>query len=365
MTEKTVTPKPRSEAAKARTAKAKSRLARQSHTARNRFLILLFLFVSLLAASGYLLTQLALMRGQVETLAGENAELADTEAAHAATIESMQQQLAAPPEPAPMDLAPLDELEQRLRRETESLSRRLSQVSAAQRSLQAQPEYGWKLREAAYLLNLANRKLQLEADIPGAIALFESADQALVDAERDGVLHIRQALAEEVARLRAMETVDSEGIWFRLESLQGEISRLDLLASLRESVASGAAPATPPGAGWLAAGLEFLGNVFIWRRWEEERPEFELVAGREEFIREAIRLRIAQAQLALLRRDGAMYRIGLQAGRDALQGFAAAESAARLTAELDALLAIEIAPELPVLNESLDLLDEFLTGLSQ
>ncbi len=365
MTEKTVTPKPRSEAAKARTAKAKSRLARQSHTARNRFLILLFLFVSLLAASGYLLTQLALMRGQVETLAGENAELADTEAAHAATIESMQQQLAAPPEPAPMDLAPLYELEQRLRRETDSLSRRLSEVSAAQRSLQAQPEYGWKLREAAYLLNLANRKLQLEADIPGAIALFESADQALVDAERDGVLHIRQALAEEVARLRAMETVDSEGIWFRLESLQGEISRLDLLASLRESVASGAAPATPPEAGWLAAGLEFLGNVFIWRRWEEERPEFELVAGREEFIREAIRLRIAQAQLALLRRDGAMYRIGLQAGRDELQGFAAAESAARLTAELDALLAIEIAPELPVLNESLDLLGEFLTGLSQ
>lgn len=365
MTEKTVTPKPRSEAAKARSAKAKTRLARQSHTARNRFLILLFLFVSLLAASGYLLTQLALMRGQVETLASENAELADTEAAHAATIESMQEQLAAPLEPAPMDLAPLEDMEQRLRQETDSLNRRLSEVSAAQRSLQAQPEYGWKLRETAYLLNLANRKLQLEADIHGAIALFESADQALVDAERDGILHIRQALAEEIARLRALEAVDREGIWFRLESLQGEISQLDLLASLRESVASDAAPATPPESGWFAAGLEFLGSVFVWRHWEEERPEFELVAGREELIREAIRVRIAQAQFALLRGDGAMYRIGLQASRDELQGFAAAETVSRLMAELDELLAIEIAPELPVFNESLDLLGEFLTGLSQ
>ncbi len=364
MTEKTVTPKPRSEAAKARTAKAKSRLARQSHTARNRFLILLFLFVSLLAASGYLLTQLALMRGQVEILASENAELADTEAAHAATIETMQEQLAAPPEPAPMDLAPLEDLEQRLRQETDSLSRRLSEVSAAQRGLQARSEYGWKLREAANLLNLADRKLRLEADIHGAIALFESADQALVDAERDGVLHIRQAIAEEAARLRALEAVDREGIWFRLESLQGEISRLDLLASLRGSVAASAAPANSPETGWLTAGLEFLGSVFVWRRWEE-RPELELVAGREEFIREAIRLRIAQAQLALLRRDSAMYRVSLQAGRDELRGFAADESVARLTAELNALLAIEIAPELPVLNESLDLLGEFLTGLSQ
>ena len=363
MAEQALTPKSRPEAAKARTAKAESRLARQSQTARNRFLILLFLFVSVLAASGYLLMQLAVMRGQVESLANESA---DSETAHAATIESMRAQLAAPPEPAPMDLAPLAELEQRLRQENDSLRGQIAEVSAAQRSLRAQPEFGWKVREAAYLLNLANRKLRLEADVAGAIALFESADDALADAGRDSVLHIRQAIAEEAAQLRALATPDRESVYFRLESLRAGVSELDLLASLRESVASGAgsAGAAPPESGWLAAGIEFLGSVFIWHRWDE-RPEFERATGRQESIRESIRLRIAQAQLALLRRDGAMYRVSLQAGRNELQGYAGAGAVARLTSELDELLAMEIAPELPVLNESLNLVGEYLAGLPQ
>ena len=38
--------------------------------------------------------------------------------------------------------------------------------------------------------------------------------------------------------------------------------------------------------------------------------------GRQEVIEESIRLRIAQAQFALLRRDGAIYRAGLQAALD-------------------------------------------------
>ena len=363
MAEQKEKPKPRGTAAKSDTAAAKSRPARQPHTARNRFLILLFLFVSALAATAYLLMELAAMRGEVESLASGNAELAVRESAQSATIESMRARLAAPPEPAPIDPAELNALEQRLREETDSLQRQIGELGAAQRSLQTQPEFGWKVREADYLLNLANRKLRLEADVVGAIVLFESADAALARAERDDVLHIRQAIADETVRLRAVEPVDRDDIYFRLETLQGEIGRLDLLASLRESVSAGGPPAAPA-EGWLAAGLEFLGGVFVWRRWEE-RPAFERVASQRDFIRESIRLRISQAQLALLRGEAGIYQSSLGAGLDQLQAFAGDETIARLATEMNDLLAVDIAPELPLLNESLRLVDEFLAGEAQ
>ncbi len=363
MAEQKEKPKPRSGAAKSDTAVAKNRPARQPHTARNRFLVLLFLFVSVLAATAYLLMELAAMRGEVESLARGNAELAERESAQTATIESMRARLAAPPAPAPMDPVERNEIEQRLREETDSLRRQIGELGAAQRSLQTQPDFGWKVREAAYLLNLANRKLQLEADVAGAIVLLESADAALAQAERDDVLHIRQAIAGETARLRAVEPVDRDNIYFRLETLQREIGGVDLLAALRESVSAGNPPATPPES-WLAAGLRFLGGVFVWRRWEE-RPAFELVAGQRDLIRESIRLRISQAQLALLRGEAGIYRSSLGAGLDQLQAFAGDETIARLAAEMNGLLAVNIAPELPMVNESLRLVGEFLAGEAQ
>lgn len=366
MAEQTETPKKtRTEPAKGRSSDAKSRAARQSQTARNRFLILLFLFVSVLAASGYLLMQLAVMQGRQDELAGENAGLSETIAAQTATIESMQTQIAEPAEPAPMDMTPLREMEQRLRQETDALQRQLGEVSAAQRNLQVQPELGWKIREAEYLLNLANLKLQLENDVDGAIVLFESADRALAEAQRDGVLYIRQTIAEEIAQLRALEPLDREGVYFRLESLAGAIAQLDMLQSLRESIAAGRDSETESVAdgGFIAAGLEFLGDVFVWRRWDE-RPEFELVAGQEEFVRESIRLQIEQAQLALLMRDEAMFRASLQAGLERLLSYAGAGggSAAGLAGEFNELLLINIAPQLPVLNQSLNQVGEFLAG---
>ncbi len=354
--------------AKGKTADTKSGAARQSHPARNRFLILLFLFVAVLAASVYLLTQLAAMQGQFDALADDNSALSETIAAQAATIESMQAQFAEPAEPARMDMTPLREMEQRLRRETDSLQRQLGEVSASQRNLQAQPELGWKIREAEYLLNLASLKLRLEADFAGAIVLFESADRALVDARRDGALYIRQTIAGEIAQLRALEQPDREGVYFRLENLAGEIARLDLPRGLRDSTATGGdtISETAADAGFISSGLEFLGNVFVWRRWDE-RPEFEFVAGQEEYIRESIRLRVEQAQLALLMRDTALYRASLEAGLEQLQSYTGAGSggAAGLAAEFSELLLVDIAPEPPVLNQSLNQVGEFLAGEPQ
>ncbi len=355
------TRKPRSEPARAKSAGADVRAARQPHTARNRFLILLLLLVSVLSASAYLLLQLGMMQGRLDEFASENAGLGETVAAQAAAIETLQQRLA---ETREADPALLLELEQRFSQETESLRRRLGEIGTAQSGMGAEPVFGWKIREAAYLLSLANRKLQLEADVPGALALFESADLALVQSRREDLLRIRQSIAEEIAQLRALPTPDQESVYFRLESFEAEIAQLDIPLSLREAAAAADTATdepTPPASGFLAAGLEFLGGVFVWRKWDE-RPEFELLAGQEAFIRESIRLQIDQAQLALLLRDSALYRASLQSGLDQLRRFA---GSGELMTELNELLRIDIAPEMPALNQSLNLVGEYLAEIPQ
>jgi len=350
------------EPAEARASARKRREARQPHAARGRSLILLIVLVALLGACAYAFQRLILLEGQLEGIAAENDELAGLIANQAAIAATMQARIEQAPEPAPLDLAPLRELERRLSAQTGSLRQQVDELHAAQRSSRAQPELGWKVREASYLLGLANRKLQLEADVAGAIVLFESADQALAQTQLQGLLHIRRVIAGEIAQLRALDAPDRQGIHFRLEGLLGAIDELDLSPSLRDPLSALGEAATPAESdGAFAASLEFLRQVFVWRKWEE-RPRFEAIIGEEEAIRKSLRLRVEQAQLALLLRDNAMYRANLQAGLDQLQRYVAAGSAAALAGEFNALLLIDIAPELPALNESLRLVGEFLAG---
>jgi len=350
------------EPAEARASARKRREARQPHAARGRSLILLIVLVALLGACAYAFQRLILLEGQLEGIAAENDELAGLIANQAAIAATMQARIEQAPEPAPLDLAPLRELERRLSAQTGSLRQQVDELHAAQRSSRAQPELGWKVREASYLLGLANRKLQLEADVAGAIVLFESADQALAQTQLQGLLHIRRVIAGEIAQLRALDAPDRQGILFRLEGLLGAIDELDLSPSLRDPLSALGEAATPAESdGAFAASLEFLRQVFVWRKWEE-RPRFEAIIGEEEAIRKSLRLRVEQAQLALLLRDNAMYRANLQAGLDQLQRYVAAGSAAALAGEFNALLLIDIAPELPALNESLRLVGEFLAG---
>ncbi|MEJ6525232.1 MAG: uroporphyrinogen-III C-methyltransferase, partial [OM182 bacterium] len=59
------------------------------------------------------------------------------------------------------------------------LRNQLAELSARMRAADSDPNRGWKLLEAEYLLSMASRKLRFERDVVSAIALYELADVAL------------------------------------------------------------------------------------------------------------------------------------------------------------------------------------------
>ena len=99
------------------------------------------------------------------------------------------------------------------------LRNQLAELSARMRAADSDPNRGWKLLEAEYLLSMASRKLRFERDVVSAIALYELADVALANSASDESYPLRQTLSGELASLRAVELPDTDSLFLRLDIL--------------------------------------------------------------------------------------------------------------------------------------------------
>lgn len=86
----------------------------------------------------------------------------------------------------------------------------------------------WLLAEADYLVKLAGRKLFLEHDAVSATKLMESADQRIAALNDPSLVPLRQAMANDITKLRTIPIVDRDGLVLRLTSLQQQVDQLPL-----------------------------------------------------------------------------------------------------------------------------------------
>ncbi|MEQ8406869.1 MAG: uroporphyrinogen-III C-methyltransferase [Gammaproteobacteria bacterium] len=323
--------------------------------------LLIIVLLPILAVALFVAYQQFLMRDTVVQLQQANQNLTTTLQNQTVTLSELEQQLAqqmaTPPQ---VDTGPLRETEAALRSEIQRLEQQLSRVESQQVSANATPDFGWKLEEAEYLVTLASQKLQLEADISGAISLLQSADVALTESEQPGIFNARQAIADDLTSLQALTPMDRDGLYLRLNALSNSAANINLLTSMRQSfenrrnVESTPLAVTDTENSVVDATLEFLSEVFIWREWDE-RPEAMLASGQEAVIKQNLSLHFKQAQLALLDRNSALYERSLQDARALLERYAVTNSAAgqAVLSELDAVQGIDIDPPLPTLEQSI------------
>lgn len=349
-----------------------------------QFASLFVILLPLLAAIAFLGWQQWTLRQSLTRLSQQNQQLQDSLAGQRTAmneqnsiIEQLQQR-PEPSTPAPVvddndaeAIAELSETIQQTNRSINQTNQTLnSEINRLQQQLAdlqnqragdpAEPDFAWKVFEAEYLVNQAVQKLQLESDLTSAISLLEQADAALLASAHSEAFAVRQILGEDLARLRTIETVDRDGIYLRLANLASNVGDVDLLQSMREEFetrqAQGSRQIMPASTdnGVVDSALEFLGEVFVWRRWDE-RPEAMLAPGQESVIKLNMRLFIKQAQLALITGDQQQYRQSLEETREWLRRYAVSDSATgrNLSAEIDALLTMEIAPPMPSLSASL------------
>ena len=190
-------------------------------------------------------------------------------------------------------------------RTAELLEQQRASISALEAALRSQRQQllelsstdraDWSLAEAEYLLRLAYQRLLLAKDVQSALALLTSADAILQELDDTMLFPAREAIARDMAALRAVPELDREGAWLRLQALAGRIDSL-ILFELPELESEAAE--VPADAGWrerlqigFRAALQKISDYVVIRRREE--PYQVLIDPQwEQLVRQNLRMQI-------------------------------------------------------------------------
>ncbi|MDI5935259.1 uroporphyrinogen-III C-methyltransferase [Halomonas kalidii] len=239
----------------------------------------------------------------------------------------------------------------------------LDRVLAELASEQDTDERDWLHAEAAYLLRLANQRLQLERDVEGAAALLRTADERLREADNPALVPVRREIAAELAELDAVPRVDRTGLWLALNAQQEQIARQPLGQDIEEQVARSSLEEAPSG-GWQQQlsrfGQELKSLVTV--RHHDAALEALITPEQESYLRQSVRLVLEQAQLALLKEEQELFEASLDKALTLIDGYydTDASGVRSVASRLEALKGEAIRPELPDISGSQQALAGFI-----
>ncbi|MEQ5766127.1 uroporphyrinogen-III C-methyltransferase [Halomonas sp. H33-56] len=241
----------------------------------------------------------------------------------------------------------------------QTLDRVLAELSKEQNA----DERDWLHAEAAYLLRLANQRLQLERDVEGAAALLRTADARLEEANNPALVPVRRAIAEELAALQTVPKVDRTGLYLALNAQQEQIAGLPLAQDIEQFTADTTIEEAPSGA-WqeqLARVGEELKELVTVRH-HDQALEALITPEQESYLRQSLRLVLEQSQLALLKEETGLYEASLDKAITLLEGYYDVddESVQSVIARLGELKGKSIRPELPDISASQQALARFI-----
>jgi uroporphyrin-3 C-methyltransferase len=243
--------------------------------------------------------------------------------------------------------ARLGELQNRV----ETQQQQLTTLATADRS-------DWQLTEAEYLLQLANQRLLLGGDPKTALEQLLSVDNILHGVDDSGLLPARAALAKDIAALKAVDVVDTEGIYFELEAVAAQADQLHLIepVEMKEEESNptndNATLSERLQTGLRAAVHKLYQLVQVRRRDEPYKPL--LAPQYEAALKQNLKLAFEQAQVALLTRNQKLYEHSLEKARDWLITYYTVDEHATqaVVAQIDELVARHVEVSLPDISES-------------
>ncbi len=219
----------------------------------------------------------------------------------------------------------------------------------------------FQLAAVEQLLLMANDRLLLTRDVKSAIAALESADARLASLSDPQLFPVRELLAQERTALLALPRPDLSSAALILASLIERVPRLPL-ASHAPSEFHAQSPretaATDGATGWrrlVNAVQTTVRSLFTIRRDDNARALRLLPPETEAAVYHVLTLKLEGARVALLRGDTVALREQLQSTAEWLQSEFKTDDPGVLamTAELDRLQTLELAPPLPDISRSL------------
>jgi len=247
---------------------------------------------------------------------------------------------------------------------------------------QTQTSLDWVLAEVEYLIFAASQRLVLERDVATAAAALRSADQRLSAAQHPDVFDLREQLGRDIAALEAVKQPDAEGLAIYLANAVGMVDGLptraiaDLDMSFSQTSTESVSAENWQGVAralWtdLRSLVEIkdgeLEDSVARALWTDLRSLVEIKDGELEdsvlfdpelryFLRQNLRLELASARLAILRRDSANFQAAISLAINLLNTYYDTEDGAvsSLISRLDGQLGLQLAPPIPSVSGSLD-----------
>mgnify|MGYP000269976191 CR=1 FL=1 len=165
------------------------------------------------------------------------------------------------------------------------------------------------LAEVEQAVSIAAQQLQLAGNVQAALFALQTADARLGTVDRPHWLPLRKAISGDLDALKALPQVDAASVALKLESLIGRLDTLPLAFEAKPRAEAAKADEPPPSWArrlWLDFWTEFSQLVRVERM---DRPDPALLApSNAVFLRENLKLRLMNARLALLSRDGNTFR---------------------------------------------------------
>ncbi|MGY3867111.1 uroporphyrinogen-III C-methyltransferase [Aeromonas bivalvium] len=225
----------------------------------------------------------------------------------------------------------------------------------------------WMLAESEYLVRMAGRKLWLEHDLVSAITLLGNADERIKALNDPSLMPIRKSLAEDITRLKAMPRIDREGLTLKLAALEDQIELLPLsnvtMPAAQEQQSQAVSSNPDEWESNLKKNWVKFTENFITIRRRDGAVEALISPQQEIYLRENLKTKLLQAQLAVYREQQGLYEDSIDKAQRWLgQYFDTDNSATRyLLGELDKLKGEQIQFDYPDKFSSQALLEQVLT----
>ena len=273
----------------------------------------------------------------------------------------------------------LQEQEQRLHEQVVAISRQQERLAQDKRRLTQQEETvrqtlenlhaevdrsarQWRAAEAAYLIEVAARRLSLEQDADTALQALRSAVERLNESGDPQWLPVRESLEADMLSLAEVEAPDLSPLSQALVRMQTGINRLPLKSPDYKS--GNAKPPNDPEAEDSQRDLdnllrEGLSGLQSPRMTSTQRAPTLPKGPQDSYsVRQNLRLQLDAARFALLRGDRELYEASLDTARTWLTTFFRAESpeTGLYLHDWTSLQTAPIEPEFPDLTPTLEML---------
>jgi uroporphyrin-3 C-methyltransferase len=215
------------------------------------------------------------------------------------------------------------------------------------------------LADVEQVLLVADQQLQLSANAKSALISMQNADSRLQRLDRPGLTELRNRIARDIERLRALPEVDLPAFSRQLDGIIAEIDSLPLVQDVRLSASKKASePANEGGNAWQRFWRELWQELRQLIRIEDTRQqELPLLTPEQSyFLRENVKLRLLAAKVDLMAHDQTGFRRELGTVRHWLTRYCekSARNVPRVLADLEKLSAAAIAVDVPDITPTLD-----------